>query len=187
MDIGIQMVLLVIFAIAYISWMSDFKGRIKIRRKKQQQNIDITTCINPEYENAKDRDKEYYEKIMKDINPEFDKGFDIIEKEKVVENAQYYKEKRESYIEKMIPEWKQDGIDVAIQIIEDLGKNAEEYPVSKLYYVGPFDYWVNGGEIETNKYYLLKEEGLYCCHEYLISKGFNIALNKNDRALEVHY
>lgn len=132
--------------------------------------------VDSRYHSAVENDLESYRKIMSDINPEFDAEFDIVEKPK---NAQYFRNKREKYIEKYIeentPRWQREGREMCDAIILEIDKKVEDDPESKALCLldQQFD-WTDKEVIKPHPYNLLDEESRKECDKCLTGLGFKV-------------
>lgn len=142
----------------------------------------VTPLIHNElYEKARESDLKHYMEIMQGINPEFNKGFDIVSKPK---DAQYFRDMRESHLKEMVPKWEDKGRDVAIQIIDEIYELVSDNPMSTEYtlenaiminyfrvyhHMYPSDY-----QAKSHPYYGLRDEAKKACKDVLSERDFGI-------------
>lgn len=141
------------------------------------QEIKIIKVEDDRYHDAIAKDLESYQKIMRDIAPEFDAAFDIVKKPK---NAQYFKDKREKYIEKYIedntPRWRREGREMCEAIIDEIEEKVRINPESKILHLMNEQYsWTISETLRGHPYNLLDKESKQECNKCLTNLGFEIA------------
>lgn len=147
---------------------------LKLRKKILQGEV-VTIQRNSTMDKIYSSDKEHWERIINDINPDFNNDFgeqlEVVETPKTIKDAQYFRDKKEEYLIKMKPVWEEQGTQMAFQIIDEIEEHTKKNPFSSEYRM---NYDLRSPFIELHPYSKMPNEAKIACKYLLREWGFHL-------------